>query len=175
MFYSGVCSRRDLQQVAPIWFRLRTQIARYMWPTWGPPGSPSGSHVGPTNLAIREEMSWILEGHSSFILRRIVKWGIIKKNAIHITVHLYYICGIQNRFVILPNKMESREYRKIQICDLLCFVGLLSTDLIPKNQGPWKNRKGWSIQAAVSFHSLNPRNLTRATHISTNDYHARSL
>ena len=31
------------------WF---TQIAKFMWPTWGPPGS-CGPHVGPMNVAIR--------------------------------------------------------------------------------------------------------------------------
>ena len=33
-------------------------IVRFMWPTWGPPGScrhPGGPHAGPMNLAIRDK------------------------------------------------------------------------------------------------------------------------
>ena len=30
-----------------------SQMAKFMWPTWGPPGSPGGPHVGHMNLAIR--------------------------------------------------------------------------------------------------------------------------
>ena len=33
------------------WAERYTQIARFMWPTWGPPGS--WPHVGPTSLTIR--------------------------------------------------------------------------------------------------------------------------
>ena len=38
------------------------QIAKFMGPTWGPPGScrsaPDGPHVGPMNLAIRDRFWW---------------------------------------------------------------------------------------------------------------------
>ena len=47
------------------------QIARFMGPTWGPPGScqpPDGPHVGPMNLAIRV---MLLEVYQIFAIKKL--------------------------------------------------------------------------------------------------------
>ena len=48
--------------IGPI-IKIKPQIAKFMVPTWGPPGScrpPDGPHVGPMNLVIRDGFTDVL-------------------------------------------------------------------------------------------------------------------